>query len=87
MNSILIANDMTQNTTLSVGKQLLLPNPTKDPTKKSPTQLVNKSTSVTKKPVPSQTPVKKTPASTKNQSREQQNITYGDYSLALKVNK
>jgi len=34
INSILLANDMNRSTTLSVGRKLLLPNPTKDPTKK-----------------------------------------------------
>lgn len=34
VNTILIANDMNKGSTLSIGRKLLLPNPTKDPTKK-----------------------------------------------------
>ncbi len=76
---------MSSGKVLSVGRKLLLPNPTKDPTKKivvaPPVQPVNK---------PVNTPVKTTPKTTtanpkKNSPNVQKTISYGDYSLDLKV--
>jgi LysM repeat protein len=92
VNTILIANDMSRNATLSVGRKILLPNPTKDPTKK-PAPQIAKST-----PASPQTPVAKNAPNTATKQavpqqkviqtpKDQQNITYGDYSLSLKVNK
>lgn len=84
INTILIANDMGRNSTLSVGKQILLPNPTKDPTKKPAPQVAK--TPATPKPAPANNTKKPAPAP-KPASKDQQVITYGDYSLSLKVNK
>lgn len=88
INTILIANDMSRNSTLSVGKKLLLPNPTKDPTKKpapKPVVATKKPASAAPKPAPRQ-PAPKA-AAVKEAVRDQQNIAYGDYSLSLKINK
>ena len=90
VNTILVANDMNKGSTLSIGRKLLLPNPTKDPTKK-PTQIATKTPDssvknpVNQKPTQTQNPkpavIKKTPA------KDPQTITYGDYTLSLKVGK
>lgn len=90
MNTILIANTMSRNTKLSVGKQILLPNPTKDPTKKPAPQVAKTAPAV--KQAPAANPAKKPAApalkpAPKPVVRDQQNITYGDYSLGLKVSK
>ncbi|MCB9807463.1 LysM peptidoglycan-binding domain-containing protein [Candidatus Peribacteria bacterium] len=96
INTILVANDMSRNSTLSVGRQLLLPNPTKDPTKKVATQPTAPSPAAktaTKTPVATATsaqPVAKKPAEKPvviQTPKDPQNITYGDYSLSLKVSK
>lgn len=92
INTILIANDMSRNTTLSVGKKLLLPNPTKDPTKK-PAPQIAKSTPVAPKNTPEKNGWNTSPKPAAPQQKiiqtpkDQDNITYGDYSLSLKVNK
>lgn len=88
INSILVANDMNKGATLSVGRKLLLPNPTKDPTKKpaivaaqpAPAS-TNKPTAATPKPVPKAAVARKEPA------KDPQIIAYGDYSLSLKIGK
>lgn len=86
INTILVANDMSRNTKLSVGKQILLPNPTKDPTKKPAPQVAK--TPTTPKPAPAANNAKKPAApAPKPAPRDQQVITYGDYSLSLKVSK
>lgn len=85
INTILVANDMSRNSTLSVGKKLLLPNPTKDPTKKPAPQPAQ----IAKKPDPVVAPKKQTtPApAPKVVAKVQQTLTHGDYSLSLKINK
>lgn len=90
INTILIANDMSRNTRLSVGKQILLPNPTKDPTKKPAPQVAK--TTPAAKPAPAQNNAPKPAApalkpAPKPVVRDQLNLTYGDYSLGLKVSK
>lgn len=82
-NTILIANDMSTGSTLSIGRKLLLPNPTKDPTKKvaivPPVQ--NKpTTNPVVKPVKPVTSVAK-----KETQNIQKTLTYGGYSLDLKL--
>lgn len=84
INTIIVANDMSRNAKLSVGRQILLPNPTKDPTKKPAPQVAK--TPTTPKPAPANNTKKPAPAP-KPVSKDQQVITYGDYSLSLKVNK
>ncbi len=85
INSILLANDMSNAARLSVGKTLLLPNPTKDPTKKTENvQIAQKPAdkkTPTKTVAPPKTPTKKEPA------KDPKVITYGSYSLSLKVDK
>lgn len=90
VNTILVANDMNKGSTLSIGRKLLLPNPTKDPNKKS-AQIAAKTpvtppktataTKTTPVPAPKTTVAKKAPA------KDPQTITYGDYTLSLKVGK
>lgn len=79
---------MNKGATLSVGRKLLLPNPTKDPTKKPAIAAVqsapaptNKSTATAPRPVPIAAVARKEPA------KDPQTITYGDYSLSLKIGK
>lgn len=87
INTILVANDMSRKSTLSVGKKLLLPNPTKDPTKKPVTQVAKAPAPAAKK-APTNNTEKKAPAPVpRPAARDQQVITYGDYSLSLKLNK
>lgn len=87
INTIVVANDMERNSTLSVGKKLLLPNPTKDPTKRStPEPAIKKPTPVAPKPAANQ-PTKAPAVVSPPVVRDQQNIAYGDYSLSLKINK
>ena len=91
INTILVANDMSRKSTLSVGKKLLLPNPTKDPTKKPVTQVAKAPAPAAKK-APTNNTEKKAPApapapAPRPAARDQQVITYGDYSLSLKLNK
>lgn len=89
VNTILIANDMNKGSTLSIGRKLLLPNPTKDPTKKpaiattakpaSPSPAAPKPAATTApKPAAAKAPVAK---------KDPQTITYWDYTLSLKVGK
>lgn len=80
--NILLANDMQKGAVLSIGKSLLLPNPTKDPTKKIVAKPVEK-----KPTVPVKTPAKKPSAPKKDAPNTQTTISYGGYSLDLKVAK
>mgnify|MGYP006321228907 FL=1 len=84
-NNILVANDMSAGNVLSVGRKLLLPNPTKDPTKKiavvPPVQKKPVQNTVQTKPVKQETAIPK-----KNEPNVRKTITYGGYSLDLKVN-
>ncbi len=97
MNTILLANDMAKGSRLSIGKKLLLPNPTKAPNKVAPAKIAT--TSPTKPPQnPTTTkPVQPAPVKTtavglkvavkKEVATDPQVITYGDYTLSLKVTK
>lgn len=80
---ILVANDLTNASKIRVGQKLLLPNPTKDPTPKkpAPTPAVAQKTSSHTSPKV----VPKVPA--KNSSSAPRTLTYGSYSLDLKVEK
>lgn len=76
---------MSNAARLSVGKTLLLPNPTKDPNKKT------ENVQIAQKPVDKK-PVVKAPAppkvATKKEAvKDPKVITYGSYSLSLKVDK
>lgn len=87
VNSIAIANDMSPRSTLTVGNKLLLPNPTKDPAKK-PVQ-VAATKQPEKKPAPAKnnTPAPVLKTAVKVAVKDPPVITYGGYSLSLKVNK
>lgn len=77
---------MSNAARLSVGKTLLLPNPTKDPNKKT------ENVQIAQKPVDKK-PVVKAPANPpkvaakKEAAKDPKVITYGSYSLSLKVDK
>lgn len=88
-NLILLANDMNKGATLSIGRKLLLPNPTKDPTKKPAIAAAPKPAQApTVKPANSpQQPVAKAPVVKKTPAKDPQTITYGDYTLSLKIGK
>ena len=81
-NSILLANNMDRRGVLSVGKKLLLPNPTKDPNKKVVVVPIPE-----KKPVVPALPIVAKPTVTKRNRDpvNQKTISYGGYSLDLKV--
>lgn len=82
INTILIANDMIWRSSLSIGKKLLLPNPTKDPDKK-PVQIVSAKTPDIKKPnISKPSPQKVAPAPVK---QDPKTISYGGYTLSLKI--
>ena len=78
---------MASSSRLSVGKTLLLPNPTKDPTKiPDPVQIAQVKTADKKLTtkvvaVPPKVPTKKEPV------KDPQVITYGASSLSLKISK
>lgn len=76
---ILVANNLTNAAKIRVGQKLLLPNPTKDPNPKKP-QIVP-AAKVTAKPTTSSN---KTPAKVTSTPKT---LTYGTYSLDLKVEK
>lgn len=84
LSRILVANDLSNASKLRIGQKLLLPNPTKDPNPKKP---------ATKTPVIGKTTPKpqNTPPSQKSQIKPAVNslktLTYGSYSLNLKVEK
>lgn len=88
-NLILLANDMNKGATLSIGRKLLLPNPTKDPTKKPVIAAAPKPAQApTVKPANApQQPVAKVPVVKKTPAKDPQTITYGDYTLSLKIGK
>lgn len=80
---------MNKGGTLSVGRKLLLPNPTKDPTKKPAIAALPKPA-----PTPSVKPANtaiqaavKAPVVKKVPAKDPQTISYGDYALSLKVSK
>ncbi len=77
---ILLANNLTNASKIRIGQKLFLPNPTKDPTAKKPAPKPVATT--TTKPVNTaiKQPAKKTASTPKT-------ITYGTYSLQLKVEK
>lgn len=100
VNSILLANDMNRGSTLTVGRKLLLPNPTKDPTKKPAAQVAL--TKEDKKTAPKTAPAAESPKlasvtppkkeapkkeAKKEAPKDPPIITYGDYSLSLKITK
>jgi LysM repeat protein len=78
---ILVANNLTNAAKLRIGQKLLLPNPTKDPNPKKP-QIVPTTKVATKTP---STPPAKAPA--KKVTSAPKTLTYGTYSLDLKVDK
>jgi LysM repeat protein len=80
-NSILVVNDLEKGKLLTVGKQLLLPNPTKDPNKKVVVKAPEKKPAPVKKNTPKPVVVKKDAPNT------QKTISYGGYSLDLMVEK
>jgi surface antigen/LysM repeat protein len=84
INTILIANDLRKGVTLSIGRKLLVPNPTKDPNKKIPPKIAAtpKPTNTVSAPKPAKVNVAK-----KEPVKDQQTITYGGYTLSLKVSK
>lgn len=87
IDTILIANDMTSGATLRVGRSLLLPHPTKDPAKKivaQPTPKAPEKKTVAQK-ITTPAPAKVTPK--KEVVNTQQTISYGGYTLDLKVTK
>ena len=87
ISNILLANDMSNAARLSVGKTLILPNPTKDPTKKAEIVQIAQVKPADKKPETKAASEKpKTPAKTEP-AKDPQIITYGSYSLNLKVPK
>jgi hypothetical protein len=78
---------MSNAARLSVGKNLILPNPTKDPTKKAENVQIAQVKQADKKPETKVTPEKpKTPAKTEP-AKDPQVISYGSYSLNLKITK
>lgn len=96
INTILVANDISRNTTLTVGRKLLLPNPTKDPTKKTLVQEVaDKKTEPAKKVIPAAVTPAVKPAPTavakvvvkKEPVVDPATLTYGGYTLSLKITK
>ncbi len=79
---------MNKGATLSIGRKLLLPNPTKDPTKKPVIAATKPVTTTTTKPATtSPKPVAKATVAKKEPAKDPQTITYGDYTLSLKIGK
>lgn len=76
---ILVANDLANASKLRIGQKLLLPNPTKDPNPKKtqPTPVASQKTPAKKAPVKVADAAVSTPKT----------LTYGTYSLNLKVEK
>jgi surface antigen len=79
VNSILVASDMKSNATLSIWKTLFLPRPTKDPTK-----VVNKPEIKSDKKTPT---IKPAPKPATRPKIDPATLTYGEYTLNLKVTK
>lgn len=77
VSTILVANDMNKGSTLSIGRKLLLPNPTKDPTKKPVIATTAKPAPTSSAPKPAATPAPK-PATAKASvaKKDPQTITY-----------
>lgn len=85
LSHILIANDLSNASKLRIGQKLLLPNPKKDPNPKKPDAkpVVTKTT-----PPKANAPVKKPEVqAAKTVNNTLKTITYGSYSLNLKVDK
>ncbi len=76
---ILVANNMTSASKIRIGQKLLLPNPTKDPNPKKKPQETPLPVAKKSSNVPNKTPVKTTSTP--------KTLTYGTYSLSLKVEK
>jgi hypothetical protein len=74
---------MEKGSVLSVGRKLLLPNPTKDPNPKIAIKILEKKPTA----VPLITPPKKTVVVKKDAPNSQKVISYGGYSLDLKLDK
>ncbi len=79
---ILVANNLTSASKIRIGQKLLLPNPKKDPNPKKPE---NKPADATKTAKSTATVAKKTPE--KTTASAPKTLTYGSYSLNLKVEK
>jgi len=79
---ILVANNLTSASRVRIGQKLFLPNPTKDPNPKKPEIKVP----VIVKNVPPIPPTKKPPIRTE-QVKSAKSLTYGTYSLDLKVDR
>lgn len=80
---------MNKGATLSIGRKLLLPNPTKDPTKKPAIAAAKPTSTPTAKPAVAAAPkpAAKTAVAKKEPAKDPQTITYGDYTLSLKIGK
>ena len=80
---------MNKGATLSIGRKLLLPNPTKDPTKKPAIAAAKPATTMpaAKPTVAASKPAAKTAVAKKEPAKDPQTITYGDYTLSLKIGK
>ncbi len=82
---ILLANDLSQNATLKVSQSLLIPNPTKDPTKVTVAATTTATRPTTNTNAASTNTSSKT--TTTVAKSDPQTISYGSYSLSLKVEK
>ncbi len=80
---ILVANDLASASKIRIGQKLFLPNPTKDPNPKKP----ESTPPVIAKNPKSPDPIIKKPAPKAVQSLPPKTLTYGSYSLNLKVEK
>lgn len=80
---------MNKGATLSIGRKLLLPNPTKDPAKKPAIAAAKPATTMpaAKPTVAASKPAAKTAVAKKEPAKDPQTITYGDYTLSLKIGK
>jgi surface antigen len=82
---IFLANDLKNGAPVAVGREIIIPNPTRDPAKPANPQKPDPRKPDPKKPNPpiAQKPAQKKPA----QKLDPKSITYGDYTLNLKVSK
>jgi hypothetical protein len=78
---------MSNAARLSVGKSLILPNPTKDPVKKPENVQIAQIKPADKKPEAKVTPEKPKTVAKAEPAKDPQVISYGSYSLNLKVTK
>ena len=85
LSYILIANDLSNASKLHIGQKLLLPNPTKDPNPKKP-DIKAPVIAVKPSPVPPK-PSSKAPQPVKSTANSLKTITYGSYTLNLKVDR